>query len=306
MDEVIPRLTAKRLSGLDFSVFRLRQTPLPLHDHEFMELVFVEGGTGLHLTTHGAYRIEGGDVFAIPPGMVHGYDDCAGLRIANLLFQEKALIARFPEAPRIDGYRALFHLEPLVRDANSFAVKMRLERTSRDAFRAELDALEVEEAEAKRGDPRSLIRAWSIAARLIADAAALFGGGLSGLNGGAAATPVLALARALDAIEQALERRAAGALRADDLAAASGMSRAAFFRAFTRALGTAPAAYITAARVERASRCLASGGRVKEAAAAAGYADLNHFCRVFKARTGTTAREWRSIYQTKYAEYTKK
>jgi AraC family L-rhamnose operon transcriptional activator RhaR len=257
-----------------------------------MELVFVEGGTGLHLTAQGAYRIEAGDVFAIPPGMAHGYDDCAGLRIANLLFQEKTLIARFPEAPRIDGYRALFHLEPLTRDTNSFAVKMRLERATRDAFRAELDALELEEQGAKRGDPRALLRAWSIVSRLVADAASQFGGNFDGAS---SAAPVLALARALDAIEHALERGTAGKLRAQDLAATAGMSRAAFFRAFTRALGSAPAAYITAARIERASRCLASGGRVKEAAAAAGYDDVNHFCRVFKARTGTTARKWQPL-----------
>ena len=279
----------KRLEGRPFELVRLAQSANGLHDHAFMELVVVESGSGVHLTETGAYELRQGDYFAIPPGMIHGYGPCRGMRISNLLFEDAALFARFPELSDIEGYRSLFHLEPSLRDADSFSARMTLSRPKLDFLVAELDGLQAELTGWASGRTEDRIRAWSTVLRIVAGAAAAFG-----TRRDLPSENLLSMERALDMIERALDGGGAAALRPARIAAAVGMSRAAFYRKFTQTFGAAPAAHIEALRLERAKQVLLkAGSRVKEAAAAAGYEDPNHFSRVFKARTGTTPGEWR-------------
>jgi len=63
----------------------------PLHAHEFVELVYILGGTGKHLVTSGERDISQGDVILINKNIKHGYKDCANLNYINILFEEDML-----------------------------------------------------------------------------------------------------------------------------------------------------------------------------------------------------------------------
>ena len=81
---------------------------------------------------------------------------------------------------------------------------------------------------------------------------------------------------------------------AAELAAAAGLRTETLCRLFRRFLDTTPGAYLRARRMRLAAERLREpGARVKEVAAALGFADAFHFSRVFKAETGMTPKAWR-------------
>jgi AraC-like DNA-binding protein len=77
-------------------------------------------------------------------------------------------------------------------------------------------------------------------------------------------------------------------LTLDTLARHASMNKFVLLRAFRRAFGTTPHAYLMAVRLERARGLLAAGMRSADASAATGFADQAHFSRWFKRRYGVT------------------
>jgi len=70
-----------------------------------------------------------------------------------------------------------------------------------------------------------------------------------------------------------------------DLAQLSGMSRSHFSHSFRAATGMAPAQFIRQIRLEEATRRLLHTEQPIEAIArATGFANANHFCKVFRQR----------------------
>jgi AraC-like DNA-binding protein len=67
-----------------------------------------------------------------------------------------------------------------------------------------------------------------------------------------------------------------------DLAGAAGLTRVQTVRAFTRAYGVTPFAYLTAVRVANARKRLAEGEDVTRAAYASGFSDPSHLHRWFR------------------------
>lgn len=59
---------------------------LPVHDHEFMEIVVVVAGTALHHTVFGIQKIGKGDAFLMRPGAWHAYRNCRNLTLYNCCF----------------------------------------------------------------------------------------------------------------------------------------------------------------------------------------------------------------------------
>ena len=80
-----------------------------------------------------------------------------------------------------------------------------------------------------------------------------------------------------------------------EIAAAAGLRSETVCRLFKRFLGSTPGDYLRGRRVRLAAERLREpGARVKEVAAALGFADAFHFSRVFRAETGMTPRAWRA------------
>jgi quercetin dioxygenase-like cupin family protein len=62
------------------------QPKVDLHEHDFHELVVIFGGEGTHYTRNQQYRIRQGDIFLIPPGIEHGYNNTKDLQLINIQF----------------------------------------------------------------------------------------------------------------------------------------------------------------------------------------------------------------------------
>jgi AraC-like DNA-binding protein len=91
-------------------------------------------------------------------------------------------------------------------------------------------------------------------------------------------------ARARDLIEEAFAQD----LSLADLCAASGLDRFALTRAFRRAFGLSPHAYLVQVRLKAVRRALAAGASLAAAAADAGFFDQSHMGRWFRRAYGFT------------------
>jgi AraC family transcriptional regulator len=102
------------------------------------------------------------------------------------------------------------------------------------------------------------------------------------------------LRRVRDLVEERLEDD----LSLDDLAAAAGLSRAHFARAFRQTTGQTPYGYLRERRVARARTLLAGPPRrIAEIAGLCGFRTQSHLGRVFRNATGLTPAEYRRRVQ---------
>lgn len=71
-----------------FWITRMIQGNIHEHGHEFVELVYVARGRGLHVFQGSKYEVQAGDVFIINPGETHAYEVEQGeqIEIVNCLF----------------------------------------------------------------------------------------------------------------------------------------------------------------------------------------------------------------------------
>ncbi|WP_216914911.1 helix-turn-helix transcriptional regulator [Nocardia sp. NBC_01377] len=95
------------------------------------------------------------------------------------------------------------------------------------------------------------------------------------------------------------DRRYADPLNLDELAAAAGVSKYHFLRAFTAVYGRTPALYLAERRIERAQDLLrATNLTVTEVCMLVGYTSLGSFSTKFRQLVGVAPSE----YQAKFAD----
>ena len=88
--------------------FQAPQPDRKLHCHDCVELVFVFAGSGDHVLANDRLPIGRGDVLCIPKGLYHGYENCRGLELLNLLFRPELMPLPQLDAAHLPGFRAFY------------------------------------------------------------------------------------------------------------------------------------------------------------------------------------------------------
>jgi AraC-like DNA-binding protein len=240
----------------------------PRHQHTDFELTWVEAG---HLAfdlgrSRRPIEIAAGACVLLPPGFV------VTPRTRSAVVHQVAIPASsVDEASALLGHRGQVSSEPHVLGA--------------DQRLAQLVRLFMQEA----------------GSGLIASdpfAASLFDAVVHGIARETARLPAPNAAldrrirRALAAMEAGYRER----LSVDDLAAAAGMNRFSFLRAFHAQVGTSPYQHLTTVRLERAAEQLraSAAASVLDIALGCGFTDPGRFSRAFRARYGCTPRAYRA------------
>lgn len=98
------------------------------HMHEFIECVYVAGGTGEHLYKGNTYPISRGDFFVIEPNTMHGYRVLGGspLRVYNILFLPSLLESELRQLARVTPFINFFYVEPFLREPSGFQYHLKL------------------------------------------------------------------------------------------------------------------------------------------------------------------------------------
>ncbi len=252
-----------------------------LHQHDFVEIALVIGGSGCHRTIGGVRAIGRGDAFVIHPGQWHGYQRCRALRLVNCGIRESVFareLAWVREDPEIAGLIARTSEGEMVSFAcDEAGVMTCLGLTER------LKSLT--SAPSQRG------RADIIAAVLLL---------LSELARQRRRTPPAAAppAEPHPAVEAAM-RLIDGDLARDwslsEIARRLRIDRTHLIRVFRSRTGLTPMLWLARRRGERAAvRLLTSGDAIGAIGRSVGWGDPNYFARRFRALFGLSPRAYRA------------
>jgi AraC-like DNA-binding protein len=105
--------------------------------------------------------------------------------------------------------------------------------------------------------------------------------------------PLHGVPKSIARIRQRLDDMPEQNITLGELADMAGLSRFQLLRAFTRAHGTTPHAYLLQQRVLMARRLIAKGHGLSQAALEAGFSDQSHMSRAFSRQLGLTPGRYR-------------
>lgn len=249
----------------------------PAHRHEFMELVVITGGGGLHLSEHRPLALAAGDILLFRPGAWHAYERCVGMQmwdcsfLPGLLDRELAWLMHHPGCAQL-----LWH-GPL-RDRAGF-IHHRLDAARLPACMEPLARLRAMPAD----EGHRLARIASLIELLGAVAADM--------------PPPSRRRGASNLAQRAVQMLAeepARAWSARGLAIRMGVNAAYLSRAVRAGTGLPPMAYLARLRAERAAALLVGSDlAVGAIGSAVGWCDPVGFARQFKAHFGITASQYR-------------
>ena len=255
----VAHVARRRLSG---------PNPVPVHTHDFAEVLWVERGTGGHETGGVRARVHAGELVLIRPVERHGFfDGDPDFTIVNVAFPTTTLAhlrrRYFRDDPAFFGGRAAqpaaFVLGPAERRALT-AASSELARRPRDLLGLErflLNLLHDLAGRSRRSD----------------------------------------LAACPDWLRQACERvreteHLAGGVQA--LAGLAGRSPEHVARQLRACAGLRPVDLVTEARLDHAASQLALTERsIVDIALECGFESLSHFYRIFRRKRGETPRAYR-------------
>ena len=283
------------------------------HRHDFLEIVHVVSGHGLHRVGNAEYETVPGDLFVINHNVPHGFfplrpGEPLDLVVYNCVFTPSFLdasllgAAQFSEIAQSYLFRSLFPAAVLP-DAD-----IRLTGTDLEEFGSLFDNMLAEYLAEKRGYV-DVIRACLVTLlikmfRLLSEQSRA-----SSQPGREAGTDTASAVRAqgvLPASTDALHRdiiqkamaymkaHATADLRLEDVAMQSFVSKHHFSRLFHEVTGIRFSEHVQRLRVEAAIRMLHDGqNKVADVALACGFHDLKHFYDVFRRHTGNTPGAYR-------------
>jgi len=257
--------------------------PIPLHGHDFTELVLVRAGQGTHITGRGRHPLCAGDVFVIHGPELHAYEEVRGFSITNVFFDLEELNLPLQDMREMPGYQALFSLEPALRKRHGLRSPLHLDPADLAAA-DDLARRILSESTAKTRGYRALCL--SLFCQMIVFLSRCYQQGR-----GTDAASLLRLGAALSLMESRFQER----ITLGDLAAAAGMSQSSFQRAFRRALDRSPVDYLIRFRIRKSTELLKDPSlSVTQAAFRSGFEDSNYFSRMFKRVTGASPRQYRA------------
>ena len=99
---------------LPFQAMIHRQVYRVIHRHEFLELVIVLNGKGIHYFAGHEYPIAAGDAFVIKEGIDHDYRNPENLIIANVLVDFDRLKVNLKDLEQIKGFHTLLDRKSVV------------------------------------------------------------------------------------------------------------------------------------------------------------------------------------------------
>jgi len=255
----------------------VRQNAMGPHQHEFLELVLILGGSGIHVTEAFRHEVCAGDVFVINPSRSHGYAEPRRLKLVNVMIREETLLETAAAFASLPGYHALFTLEPVQWRQKTFESRMRLSPAKRLQLEQWIAAMEAETRRADTGGG-PLAKAWLF----------LILGELAREYGDATGSTA-ALSMRLSRVLSWMEAHYAQPVELAELAAMAHLSERSLLRHFQAALGESPKRYLNRLRLQKARQWLDQPRQewtVTEIASRCGFEDPNYFTRLFRREFG--------------------
>jgi len=256
--------------------------PLPLHYHQFDELVIVMGGTAIHYSEDGAYSISAGDVFIITNKFSHGYRHTDNLDIINILYDSDNLVIPKMDLSSLAGFHVFFNLDPAFRKYHNFKCRLRLSKTELSIINKWLNEMK---RELRNCIPGYQFITTSIFMRLIGFLSRKYHASLEFHS-----KDLLRFENVISFIDDNYFHTPS----LSEMSKIANMSVRSFLRYFKKALGISPIEYVIKKRISKATELLDTNAMsIKEIAFQTGFKDSNYFARQFHKIIGMSPSEYR-------------
>jgi AraC family L-rhamnose operon transcriptional activator RhaR len=253
------------------------------HDHDFVEVALIMGGSGVHRTIHGDREVGAGEAFVLRPGVWHAYRGCNGLEVYNCCFGERILRRELAWTFEDPALGCLLRSSPQSLERRGM-VRLRLEPGGVEACRDLLDVLSCLGSK----DP-SRLRIEGIGCLLL-----LFGQLSRGISANPAGSPARMRGLVLEGV-RLLEEDLAHPWTLSELSGRLSVDRSHLTRLFKADTGLPPMKYLARHRAETAATLLLrTGWQVGRIGAEVGWPDPNYFARRFRTHFGMSPKAYRA------------
>ncbi len=252
--------------------FQTEQYNYKMHEHDFFEINIILEGSGYHYIEKRRLKVIPGDMFVIPPGVLHGYENIDPIFNVFHLVANQAFFDKYSEMlSNLRQFKLLFEIEPQLR-ANEQNFYMNLNYEYLLDLKKDIGFLE--EIEFDESDEANTIRN-IITLKIIASLCHYAAKDLDQKSHGKQKS-CFDILMALEYIHNNYSEK----ITVDDLAKLCNVSKATFLRKFKIMTKKTPNKYILDYRCKNAWDLLSMGISRTETAHLCGFFDISHMDRV--------------------------
>jgi AraC-like DNA-binding protein/quercetin dioxygenase-like cupin family protein len=270
-----------------------KEETVPLHSHDFVELVYVVSGSALHEMSGNRYPLSAGEVFILEPQAYHSYSgsETEETVVYNVLFDVEFLRNELDALKRMPSFVDFFYLAPFLRKTASFIPYSALKDTQNLLILDHLRTIHEEFVARKEGYQLIIKTRWIECLVLLGRFHQ------ENLN---ARRRTLTDKERMESIRHFVDQNFREPLTLEQLSRICGMSVSSFTAKFRETMGVSLIDYKHELQVQRARSQLAeTRNKILEIALEAGFNDISFFNKVFRKHTGLTPNEFRKGVQSK-------
>jgi len=275
----------------NITVGTLKVSSFEMHTHEFSELVIILGGNAIHCTEKESFRVSGGDIFVLNGKAAHGFQDCRGLQLCNIMYDPELIFKSCHDASTLSGFHALFVLEPYYREESRFKNRLKLNSTDLRKARENISDIYDEFKSKKPGFETMII---GLFLQLVINLSRKYSFPKSQKT-----KPLHRLADVMVFMEKNSEEN----IKLEQLAKKAHLSTNQFLRVFRKIYQTSPLDYLIQLRIQKSCEMMKNFKlSLTQIAYKTGFSDSNYFSRQFKKVMGQTPRSYRQTHIFKNQE----
>ena len=253
------------------------------HHHDFIEIVIIMDGQGVQVVEAHEYNVSAGDVFVLQGNQSHYFKDAGKVDIVNVMFEDAREKNLIPDMiKQLEGYNALFILEPNYRERDHFNNKLRLNREELVKIETLINVMFHETQHREEGyDIILRNRFQELIVTLCRHYTKI---------GSTEARSLVRIGKVIEFLENNLDQK----IYITDLADLANMSVRNFQRNFIKALGLSPINYLIQVRLQKARKLLRESDlEIADISALTGFTDVSHFIKCFKKNFKLTPFKYR-------------
>ena len=267
--------------------YHLIDDKIPLHTHDFYEINIITNGCGMHLIEGKEVFTVKGDIFIMPPGVVHGYCCNKEISVYHILLSNRFMAEFSLMLEKLEGYKMLFSIEPMLRSRLDRTMYLKKSDMPFDIVENYISLIESEPAQLESvGEYERALHVLSLIAVMAERICPMHKVNTANIDDG----------HILDIIEcmEYVETHYSENIDYKKLAEKCAVSYSTFLRLFKKLTGTPPSRYHINCKMNTAVNMLLSTSKsVLEIALSCGFYDSSHFIREFTAIKGISPSEFR-------------
>ncbi len=264
----------------------LNNKSMPPHRHDFLEIVLVMGGKGMHIENGLPRPVQAGDLLIITGDMTHGYENTQDLEIGNIAFLPQVLKSYQSWLTPMPGYDRIFGKAR----HGSMAGTVRYLRLYARHLADLAELVRELEAECSGREPGFEVTVTGLFLQFITRLCRVCMTPGEPAHSG----PDRRIASTLQYMNLYYANFESDAITLDSLSRHAHMSTNNLIRVFKQTMDIPPIEYLIRLRIRKACELLADPERqIKDITFAVGFNDSNYFTRQFRRVMGVPPSEFR-------------